>query len=274
MLNSANAQRALRSEGPSPTTPALRRTSQVQAHTWFLGYRQAHGARNVTKCNAQSFGRGQPPNQSQPMSLARRPFYDPIEPMQSPYIKLSDVMDKDVISSSSGRKLGKLGEAWVDTSRLEVTCFDLESNGTFGVVPLLTIRQVGDVVLVQEDGVLRQPLDSRFGFTKLLGWEVRTPSNRALGKVRDLTFSRDTGTISKFEFDDFGLRFLHADFFDRFAVSADAIRHCAYGIISLAADNVQYQEKQGLLSSLLRRVGLLVRAVAERCTDVGSADGL
>ncbi|GLI65903.1 hypothetical protein VaNZ11_009550, partial [Volvox africanus] len=146
-------------------------------------------------------------------------------------------------------------EAWVDASRLEVTCFDLESNGAIGVVPLLTVKQVGDVVLVQEDGVLRQPLDSRFGFNKLLGWEVRNPSNRALGKVRDISFSRETGNISKIEFDDFGLRFLRADFFDRFSVSADAIRQCAYGIVLLASDNVQYQEKQGILSGLLRRVG-------------------
>ncbi|GLC58017.1 hypothetical protein PLESTB_001309000 [Pleodorina starrii] len=189
------------------------------------------------------------------MALVRRPFYDPMEPAQPTFIKLSDVMDKDVISSTTGRKLGKMGEAWVDASRLEVTCFDLESSGAIGVVPLLTIKQVGDVVLVQEDGVLRQPLDPRFGFTKLLGWEVRTPNNRALGKVRDMSFSRDTGTISKIEFDDFGLRFLRADFFDRFSVPADAIRQCAYGVVSLAADNVQYQEKQGLLSTLLRRVG-------------------
>lgn len=118
------------------------------------------------------------------MSLARRPLNDYMEPTQPSFIKLSDIMDKEVISSTTGRKLGKLGEAWVDPSRLEVTCFDLENNGAVGVVPLLTIKQAGDVVLVQEDGVLRQPLDSRFGFTKLLGWEVRTPSNRALGKVR------------------------------------------------------------------------------------------
>ncbi|GIM16769.1 hypothetical protein Vretimale_19360 [Volvox reticuliferus] len=255
MLNSANVQRALRPEGPAVTTPVLRRSGQGQTHMSLSVLRHSSRPQNVVIPNAQSYGRGQPPNQQQPMSLVRRPFYDPMEPMQPTYIKLSDVIDKDVISSTTGRKLGKLGEAWVDTSRLEVTCFDLESNGAIGVVPLLTVKQVGDVVLVQEDGVLRQPLDSRFGFTKLLGWEVRTPSNRALGKVRDVCFSRETGNISKIEFDDFGLRFLRADFFDRFSVSADAIRQCAYGIVSLAAENVQYQEKQGILSGILRRVG-------------------
>ncbi len=133
-------------------------------------------------------GRGQQP--PQPMALVRRPSYAPAAQQQPVYLNLSQVTEKAVITRNSGKNLGTVGEAWVDPQRLEVVSFELEakrgvSSTAVGTVPLQALKQIGDVVLVQDEAASEQvPLDSRYGFVKLLGMEVRSRRGTVLGKVR------------------------------------------------------------------------------------------
>ncbi|KAG2489450.1 hypothetical protein HYH03_012086 [Edaphochlamys debaryana] len=205
---------------------------------------------------------GQQPPQQQPMALARRRI-EPMQLQQQPiYLNLSQVSDKQVITRNKGTILGTIGEALIDPQRLEVVVFELESKRDVrsqltGAVPLAALKEIGDVVLVQDDSMVLQ--DSRYysnyGLIKLLGMDVKTRSGRVLGKVRDVAFSPDTGAVARIEFDDFGLRFLPPNFFDTFSVSAEVVESCAYGYVQLSTEDVYpRQEKQGILSSILKGI--------------------
>ncbi|KXZ41288.1 hypothetical protein GPECTOR_576g626 [Gonium pectorale] len=194
------------------------------------------------------------------MALVRRPLYQPVQSQQSIYLNLSQVADKQVITCNKGRNLGTIGEAWVDPQRLEVVSFELEakrgvSSSVTGTIPLMMLKQVGDVVLVQDTESMPLPTDGRAGFVKLLGMEVRTRNNRVVGKVRDFAFNPNNGAITKVEFDDFGLTFLPVNFFDTTSIASDFIESVAYGAVVVSTDEYARPEKPGILSGLLRGLG-------------------
>ncbi len=93
------------------------------------------------------------------------------------------------------------------------------------------------------------------------------PPTSLTPQVRDVSFSPDNGTISKVEFDDFGLRFLPVNFFDTFSISSELIDSVSMGCVLVATDERQRQEKQGILSSILRGTG--TRPVAGLLSDGG-----
>ncbi|PNW70902.1 hypothetical protein CHLRE_17g738200v5 [Chlamydomonas reinhardtii] len=211
------------------------------------------------------------------MALARRPIYQPVQPQQPVFLNLSQVSDKQVITRNTGKNLGTMGEAWVDPQRLEVVSFEVESkrgvgSSVTGNVPLAMLKQIGDVVLVQDELPPDQvPLDARYGFVKLLGLEVRTRMGRVLGKIRDITFNPDTGAISRIEYDDFGLRFLPVNFFDTFSVPAELVESAVLGYVLVASEGEAYQrqEKQGILSGILRGLGTRPQSMGLLLTDGG-----
>lgn len=175
---------------PATRVPPHWRRSQSVPVTPSIASKPSYGSKSTIICNAQQYGRGQPPNQpQQPMALARRPIYQPVQPQQPVFLNLSQVSDKQVITRNTGKNLGTMGEAWVDPQRLEVVSFEVESkrgvgSSVTGNVPLAMLKQIGDVVLVQDELPPDQvPLDARYGFVKLLGLEVRTRMGRVLGKV-------------------------------------------------------------------------------------------
>ena len=135
----------------------------------------------------------QPQQQQQQVALTRRQAFAPVQSQRAKYLSIAQqIMDKQVITCDSGRSLGVTGEAWVDPFRMEVVSIDLEAkkavgNTWIGSMALQMLRQVGDVVLVEENALSGPILDGRFNYVKLLGLEVRTPMGRVLGKVGDAT---------------------------------------------------------------------------------------
>jgi sporulation protein YlmC with PRC-barrel domain len=102
-------------------------------------------------------------------------------------------MGKQVITRTSGRSLGTISGCWMDPSRATLVSFDLQESKSSllstpqraGNIPLASLRQIGDVVLVHdESGLYEQDLDGRMGFVDPLGLEVRTRAGEFLGKVR------------------------------------------------------------------------------------------
>eukprot|EP00198_Chlamydomonas_reinhardtii_P010291 XP_001699628.1 predicted protein [Chlamydomonas reinhardtii] len=263
---------------PATRVPPHWRRSQSVPVTPSIASKPSYGSKSTIICNAQQYGRGQPPNQpQQPMALARRPIYQPVQPQQPVFLNLSQVSDKQVITRNTGKNLGTMGEAWVDPQRLEVVSFEVESkrgvgSSVTGNVPLAMLKQIGDVVLVQDELPPDQvPLDARYGFVKLLGLEVRTRMGRVLGKIRDITFNPDTGAISRIEYDDFGLRFLPVNFFDTFSVPAELVESAVLGYVLVASEGEAYQrqEKQGILSGILRGLGTRPQSMGLLLTDGG-----
>ena len=168
------------------------------------------------------------------------------------FLDLAQVLGKPVITRTSGRALGTLSACWVDPGRRELVSFDLDDRGRaggsggsaagaaaaavarplagvggaarVGNLPLAALRQIGDVVLVHDESGLYEPdLDGRLGFVNPLGLEVRTAAGELLGRVRDVSFSPDTGALGRVAYDEFGLPALPAAFFDCYSVGADDV---------------------------------------------------
>eukprot|EP00197_Chlamydomonas_leiostraca_P003896 CAMPEP_0202868690 /NCGR_PEP_ID=MMETSP1391-20130828/11016_1 /ASSEMBLY_ACC=CAM_ASM_000867 /TAXON_ID=1034604 /ORGANISM="Chlamydomonas leiostraca, Strain SAG 11-49" /LENGTH=527 /DNA_ID=CAMNT_0049548889 /DNA_START=201 /DNA_END=1784 /DNA_ORIENTATION=- len=206
-------------------------------------------------------------------ALVRRPT-----PPQLVFVDMSQVVGKQVITRTTGRNLGTIGNMWVDPVRYEVVSLDLEKkegvqSTRIANFPLSRLTQIGDVVLVHDDSVLYdQPLDGRYGYYLLAGMEVKTRSGEFLGKVRDCSFSPDSGAISRVVYDDFGLSFLPVSFFDTFSLSMSDVLNIGPGGL-IVPDEAKYRERresQGLFAaipSLLRSVSSGGTRVAGALTD-------
>jgi sporulation protein YlmC with PRC-barrel domain len=122
------------------------------------------------------------------------------------------LMDKEVITRTSGRKLGYIHQLYVDPVRLEVFSIYLRPNlSNFAAtssahVLLSSLRQIGDVVLVHDEKSLMDPPgDESFGYVPLIGSEVQTEDGQVLGKVRDYLFNPDDGRIMTVRYDALGI---------------------------------------------------------------------
>lgn len=100
-------------------------------------------------------------------------------------------MDKEVVTRTSGRRLGYVHQLTVDPARLEVAALYLRTSPTgLGAqatdhVLLYSLRQIGDVILVHdESALLDPPADEAAGYCKLVGAELVSESGVKLGKVR------------------------------------------------------------------------------------------
>ena len=113
----------------------------------------------------------------------------------------SDIVGTQVITRSNGRRLGVVSQLWVDLDRLEVVAVGLQENALSKVIAsnektmLLTdIRQMGDVILVDDDMVLDGNVNTA-PFNSLVNSEVITESGEVLGRVRGFKFDVISGNL-------------------------------------------------------------------------------
>ena len=113
----------------------------------------------------------------------------------------SDIVGTQVITRSTGRKLGVVSQLWVDLDRLEVLAVGLQENMLSKVIAnnektmlLSDIRQMGDVILVDDDTVLDGDINTAL-FNSVVNSEVITESGEVLGRVRGFKFDVVTGKI-------------------------------------------------------------------------------
>jgi len=113
----------------------------------------------------------------------------------------SDIVGTQVITRSTGRKLGVVSQLWVDLDRLEVLAIGLQENMLSKVIAnnertmlLSDIRQMGDVILVDDDTVLDGDITTAL-FNSVVNSEVITESGEVLGRVRGFKFDVVTGKI-------------------------------------------------------------------------------
>ena len=123
----------------------------------------------------------------------------------------SDIVGTQVITRSNGRRLGMVSQLWVDLDRLEVVAVGLQENVLSKVIAsnektmLLTdIRQMGDVILVDDDMVLDGDVNTA-PFNSLVNSEVITESGEVLGKVRGFKFDVISGKLETIVVASFGL---------------------------------------------------------------------
>ena len=113
----------------------------------------------------------------------------------------SDIVGTQVITRSTGRRLGVISQLWVDMDRLEVLAVGLQENMLSKVVAnneksmlLSDIRQMGDVILVDDDTVLDGDINT-MAFSSMVNSEVITESGEVLGRVRGFKFDVITGKL-------------------------------------------------------------------------------
>ncbi len=123
-------------------------------------------------------------------------------------VKRSDILNTQVIARNNGKRLGVISQLWVDIDQREVVALSLRDNLlAIGGVPrymfLSSIRQVGDVILVEnEDAIEDVDTDA---FSSLVNSEVITETGELLGRVRNFQFDEENGKVSSLIIASFGL---------------------------------------------------------------------
>ena len=114
----------------------------------------------------------------------------------------SELMGTQVITRDTGRRLGVVGEVVVDIDRREVVALGLRDNpltrflpGLPRWMPLESIRQVGDVILVDSADSLSEGFNPD-RFSKVINCQVITESGEVLGRVLGFSFDIETGDLT------------------------------------------------------------------------------
>ena len=121
----------------------------------------------------------------------------------------SDILGTQVITRDTGKRLGVVSQLWVDIDRREIVALGLrESLLSLGNIPrymlLSRIRQIGDVILVDDDSVLEDDVDVEI-YSTLINCEVITETGEMLGKVRGFKFDEETGKVTSLIISSLGL---------------------------------------------------------------------
>lgn len=108
----------------------------------------------------------------------------------------SDLLGTLVVTRDTGKKLGVVSQLWVDIDRREVVALSLRPNLLYGTPqPMLlsSIRQIGDVILVDTEDVI-EDIDVE-AYNNLINCEVITETGELLGRVRGFKFDIDSGKL-------------------------------------------------------------------------------
>jgi len=122
----------------------------------------------------------------------------------------SDFLGTQVITRDRGKHLGVVSDLWVDLDRREVVALGLRSNLVSRYLPgvpqymyLNSIRQIGDVILVDDDAAI-EDVDTE-AYDRLVSAEVVTEDGEILGRIRGFRFDVETGKVSSLVIASFGL---------------------------------------------------------------------
>lgn len=110
----------------------------------------------------------------------------------------NEFLNTQVITRSSGKRLGVVREVLVDVDRREVIALGLRDNrlamsGIPKYMYLNSVSQGGDVILVENEDVI-EDVDIDI-YSPLINSEVVTETGEPLGKVRDFQFNLVDGQI-------------------------------------------------------------------------------
>ncbi len=111
----------------------------------------------------------------------------------------SEFLNTQVITRSTGKRLGVVKEVLVDIDRREVVSFGLRDNilalsGMPKYMYLSSVCQTGDVILVEDEDAIEDIEIDRY--SSLINCEVITETGEPLGRVRDFQFNLEDGTVS------------------------------------------------------------------------------
>ncbi|CAL0302578.1 unnamed protein product [Lupinus luteus] len=168
-------------------------------------------------------------------------------------IRRSNLLAKQVISIRSALSLGFVSQLWVDTTSWMVLFAEVRPNllsGDSEKFLLEDIKQVGDVILVQDESVIENGF-KMIGLETLVGYKVVTPSQRNIGKVRGYSFSINSGAVEELELDSFGLSIIPSTLVSTYSLLVEDVLEVvsdAVVVSEAAASRIQRLSK-GLLGN-------------------------
>ncbi|MBR8828542.1 MAG: PRC-barrel domain-containing protein [Gomphosphaeria aponina SAG 52.96 = DSM 107014] len=120
----------------------------------------------------------------------------------------AELINTDVITRSTGKRLGVVKEVLVDIDRREVVALGLRDNrfslsGLPRYMYLNSIVQSSDVILVEDENVI-EDVEVEL-YSQLINSEVITETGEPLGKVRDFQFNLEDGKVSSLIISSLGL---------------------------------------------------------------------
>jgi sporulation protein YlmC with PRC-barrel domain len=136
----------------------------------------------------------------------------------------SDLIGTQVITRNTGKKLGVINQLWVDIDQREVVALGLRSTlitGEQRYLFLENVRQIGDVVLVDDENTLEEvnPLN----YSTLISHEVITEAGDVLGKVRGFKFDTVSGEITALVIASLGLPLIPSQFISTYELPVEQI---------------------------------------------------
>lgn len=127
------------------------------------------------------------------------------------YCQRADLVGTQIITRASGKRLGVVSQLWVDVDRREVVAVGMRESMLSGVLSniqqvmlLSSVRQIGDVILVDDDNVVEDDFNDE-AYSILINSEVITETGELLGKVRGFKFDNQDGRIESIVIASIGL---------------------------------------------------------------------
>ncbi|NJR40866.1 MAG: PRC-barrel domain containing protein [Leptolyngbyaceae cyanobacterium CSU_1_4] len=172
----------------------------------------------------------------------------------------SDIIGTQIITRDNGKRLGVVSQLWIDVDQREVVAIGMRENILSGVLSniqqtmlLSSVRQVGDVILVDTDTVVEDNFNPEL-YSSLINSEVITETGDMLGKVRGFRFSPLSGKVETIVIASFGLPQIPDQLISTYELSMDEV-------VSSGPDRLIVfegaEEKLNQLSvGLLERIGI------------------
>jgi sporulation protein YlmC with PRC-barrel domain len=136
----------------------------------------------------------------------------------------SDILGTLVVTRDTGKKLGVVSQLWVDIDQREVVALSLRPNLLYGTPQpmfLSSIRQIGDVILVDDENVI-EDIDVE-SYNNLINCEVITETGELLGKVRGFKFDVDSGILTALTIASIGLPLIPDQIVSTYELPVDEI---------------------------------------------------
>lgn len=166
------------------------------------------------------------------------------QPKGKQLMKRSGLLAKQVIGIQSALSFGFVSQLWVDTTTWVVLEVEVRPNllsSEAGKFRLEDIKQIGDVVLVPDERLMLNEFRT-VRLETLVGYNVVTPGQGHLGKVRGYTFDVSSGAVESLELDAFGYSIIPSSLVSTYALSTgDVLKVVSDTIIvhEAAASHIQ-----------------------------------
>jgi sporulation protein YlmC with PRC-barrel domain len=170
----------------------------------------------------------------------------------------SEILGTQVITRDRGKRLGIVSQLWVDVDQREIVAIGLRDNilaiaGMPKFMYLSSVREIGDVILVDDDSVLEEDVDVE-GYSTLINSEVITETGEPLGRVRGFKFDTHNGKLESLIIASIGLPQIPEQVISTYELSIEEI--VSSGPNRLIVFEGSEDRLQQLSVGLLERLGL------------------